>query len=294
MQKTGDRGANALKHDLIVRVEATSRATTEAVYSVLADLSSHAVWAGDRQRKRTRLLTIEAPTGSAVVGTEFDSTGSDPMGSFSDRSVVTEATPGKAFEFVTEARLTTKKGISTDWTNVERYELEPAAGGCLIVCTSRVTRISELPGMLGIFNLPGLRAIGLAMSAKISRRSVRNLARVAEERAEGQTSRGRTMRAGSKLFVGALTAGAFVLAGPASMAAADVGSATATPASCMGIEAATLSPPGSSAEAPGGMRDVKAFLDENFPGVPPGLAFYSFAARLHEGSHEACDEALGG
>ncbi|MBA3738496.1 MAG: hypothetical protein H0W97_07990 [Actinobacteria bacterium] len=96
MQKTGDRGANALKQDLVVRVEATSRATTEAVYAVLADLSSHTVWAGERQGKRTRLLTIDALAGPAAVGTEFHSTGSDPMGTFSDRSVVTEATPGKA------------------------------------------------------------------------------------------------------------------------------------------------------------------------------------------------------
>ena len=102
------------------------------------------------------------------------------------------------------------------------------------------------------------------------------------------------MRAGSKLFVGVLAAGVYVLAGPSNMAGADIGSAAATPASCMGIEAAALSPPGSSEEAIGGIRDVKAFLDENFPGVPPGLAFYSFAARLHEGSHDSCDEALGG
>jgi hypothetical protein len=184
MQKTGDRGANALKQDLVVRVEAMSRATADAVYAVLADLSSHTVWAGERQGKRTRLLTIDAPAGPALVGTEFRSTGSDPMGTFSDRSVVTEATPGKTFEFVTEARLTTKKGLATEWTNVERYELEPATGGCRVVCTSRVTRISELPGMLGAFNVRGLRALGLAVSAKVSRRSVRNLARMAEERSE--------------------------------------------------------------------------------------------------------------
>jgi len=182
MQKTRDRGANALKRELVVRVEATSRATTGAVYALLADLSTHTVWAGERQGKRTRLLTIDAPTGQAVVGTEFHSTGADPMGTFSDRSVVTEATPGKAFEFVTEARLTTKKHPASDWTNVERYELESTRDGCRIVCTSRVTRISELPGTLGIFNVPGLRALGLAVSAKVSRRSVRNLARMAEGR----------------------------------------------------------------------------------------------------------------
>lgn len=185
MQKTGDRGANALKQDLVMQVEATSRATTEAVYAVLADLSTHTEWAGERQAKRTRLLTIDAPDGPAVVGTEFFSTGSDPMGTFSDRSVVTQATPGKVFEFVTEARLTTKKGIATDWTNVERYELERTADGCRIVTTSRVTRISELPGMVALFNVPVLRELGLKASAKVSRRTVRNLARVAEEREAG-------------------------------------------------------------------------------------------------------------
>jgi hypothetical protein len=62
----------------------------------------------------------------------------------------------------------------------------------------------------------------------------------------------------------------------------------------MGIEAAAVSPPGSSTEAPGGVPDIKAFLDQVAPGVPPGQAFFSIAARLHQGSHEACDAALGG
>jgi uncharacterized protein YndB with AHSA1/START domain len=182
MQRTGDRSANALKRELVVRVEATSRATPASVYDLLADLSSHLVWAGERQAQRTRLLTIEAPAGPAVVGTEWRSTGADPMGAFSDRSVVTEATPGRAFEFVTDARLTTKKGRTSDWTSVERYDLEPRVEGCRIVCTSRVTRISELPGMVALFNVPVLRELGLKVSAKVSRRTVRNLARVAEER----------------------------------------------------------------------------------------------------------------
>jgi hypothetical protein len=85
-----------------------------------------------------------------------------------------------------------------------------------------------------------------------------------------------------------------VLGGSAGNASADVGSSSETPASCTGIEAAALSPPGSSDEAPGGMPALRAFLKANFPRIPPGLAFYSFAAHLHEGSHEACDEALGG
>jgi len=60
-------------------------------------------------------------------------------------------------------------------------------------------------------------------------------------------------------------------------------------ASCVGHEAAAISPPGSSEEFPDGMPGLKAFVD-TIP-VPPG-AVYSFIASLHEGSHEACDEAL--
>jgi hypothetical protein len=98
----------------------------------------------------------------------------------------------------------------------------------------------------------------------------------------------------SRLIASTAAAALLVLGGLAGSAIADVGSSSNTPASCIGIEAAALSPPGSSDEAPGGMPDIRAFLKANFPGVPPGLAFYSFAAHLHERSHEACDEALGG
>lgn len=62
-------------------------------------------------------------------------------------------------------------------------------------------------------------------------------------------------------------------------------------ASCMGFESSAISPPGSSGELPGGRPQLKAFIDEAFPGVPPG-AVYREIARLHEGSHEACDAAL--
>jgi hypothetical protein len=181
MQRAGDRSANALKKELVVRVEATSTASPQTVYDLLADLPSHLEWAGGRQAKKTRLLTLDAPAGPATVGTEWLSTGSDPMGTFSDRSVVTEATPGGAFEFVTEAQLTTKKGGVSEWTSVERYDLEGTARGCRIVATSRVARISVLPGMVALFNIPLLRELGLKVSAKVSRRTVRNLARVAEE-----------------------------------------------------------------------------------------------------------------
>lgn len=66
-------------------------------------------------------------------------------------------------------------------------------------------------------------------------------------------------------------------------------------ASCIGIEQASISPPGSSDEEPGGARqfvgEVKG-LAAAF-GVPGGTLM-SFIAHLKAGSHAACDEALEG
>jgi hypothetical protein len=73
--------------------------------------------------------------------------------------------------------------------------------------------------------------------------------------------------------------------------AATVLAANGAPASCMGHEASSISPPGSSGELPGGMPQLKAFIDEAFPGIPPGV-IYSTISKFHEGSHEACDEVL--
>jgi hypothetical protein len=68
-----------------------------------------------------------------------------------------------------------------------------------------------------------------------------------------------------------------------------------TQASCMGYEASSISPPGSSGEEPGGVPQFVAEVKElaSGSGISPG-ALFSFIASLHEGSHEDCDEALGG
>jgi hypothetical protein len=62
-------------------------------------------------------------------------------------------------------------------------------------------------------------------------------------------------------------------------------------ASCIGIEASAISPPGSSDEFPGGVPELVAFVQGL--GGPPG-AVVGAVAKLHEGSHEACDEATEG
>jgi hypothetical protein len=183
-QQAGSRRANALTRELVVRLEEACRAPSEAVYDLLADLRSHLEWGGSRQPKESfRLLSIEAPEGPASVGTEFRTTGADPSGSFADSSVVTEATRPSRFEFVTEARLTTKRGRAVEWTNVHRYDLAATSGGCRITYTLTIARISELPGALAMFKVPGLRSLGLKASASYARKGLRNLARMAEERA---------------------------------------------------------------------------------------------------------------
>lgn len=75
---------------------------------------------------------------------------------------------------------------------------------------------------------------------------------------------------------------------PAGSALADAASS----ASCVGLEASSISPAGSSDEFPGGMPQLVEVLHEAYPGVPLG-AIISQVARIHAGSHEGCDEATG-
>jgi hypothetical protein len=63
-------------------------------------------------------------------------------------------------------------------------------------------------------------------------------------------------------------------------------------ASCTGIEASSVSPPGSSDEFPGGMPQLVSTVKQE-AGGKFGPAVSSFA-KLHAGSHEACDAAAGG
>jgi hypothetical protein len=177
-QRTGR--ANALRHDLESRLERRSAAPAEAVYDLLADLPSHAIWGGQRQKKNTRIVEIDAPAEPAKVGTEFSSVGRDPMGEFRDRSVVTEATRARVFEFVTEAVLTTKKGKRVEWTVVSRYEIQPDAGGCQVAYAYRIVRISSLPGPLALFNVPVLSGLLMRASRGVARRGLHNLIAMAE------------------------------------------------------------------------------------------------------------------
>jgi hypothetical protein len=165
----------------VIRFEGSCRAPGEAVWDLLAELPSHLEWAGKRQLETTRLLTMEAPPGSAGVGTEFFTTGSDgKVARWSDRSVVTETTRPEVFEFVTEGRRQGKEGRDP-WlsTAVHRYEIAPRTGGCRVTYTEELTRFDGPPKIL---RFPGVSRIVFRISAKYMRRGFDGLLALAEER----------------------------------------------------------------------------------------------------------------
>lgn len=102
------------------------------------------------------------------------------MGRFNDTSVVTEATRPSLFEFVTEARLSTKKGKVVEWTLVHRYEIDPRGKSCRVSYTARTVRINELVGPLALFNVPGLRVMIRSLARSNVRRGFRNLVKMSE------------------------------------------------------------------------------------------------------------------
>lgn len=173
---TEQRGPEALFE---IRLERASAAPAGAIYDLLADLEQHREWGGRRQKKNFRLASVEAPPEAATVGTEFRTTGIDPSGSFTDTSVVTEATRPEVFEFVTEARLQPKRGDVLEWTNVHRYEIADRGSGCAVTYTLRVMRLSRRPW----WTRPAAKGLARKISASYARGGLENLVRMAEERA---------------------------------------------------------------------------------------------------------------
>jgi hypothetical protein len=92
------------------------------------------------------------------------------------------------------------------------------------------------------------------------------------------------------LVIVATSAAAFSATGVAN---ADISEPTV--ASCFGIEASAISPPGSTDEPgategmPQVMHDLKSLASAL--GIPVG-SMKSTVAQLHDGTHEACDEAI--
>lgn len=183
MAKTGmnEDGRRTGWRNPVLRFEGSCRAPAEVVYDLLSDLQSHLEWAGERHSETTRLLTVDAPPGPASVGVEFSTTGSDgKVARWTDRSVVTEATRPKVFEFVTDGRRDGKPG-STPWlsTAIHRYVIEPDAGGCLVTYAEDLTRLDGAPW---VFRAPGSSRLIFKLSAKYMRRGFDGLLTLAEER----------------------------------------------------------------------------------------------------------------
>jgi Polyketide cyclase / dehydrase and lipid transport len=176
--------ANALGQERQFRSAVTTAASPADVWSVLADLSTHPVWGGERRPEGyARIVEFDAPPGPASVGTEFTSVGEERMSRMRDRSVVTEATAPSVFEFVTESAMELRKGGQhADWTLVRRYEIEPDGEGSRVSLETRVTRVSELPGILRVFRIPVLRSIAARASAKQEAAGLGDLVGLVEER----------------------------------------------------------------------------------------------------------------
>ncbi|HEV2685479.1 MAG TPA: SRPBCC family protein [Actinomycetota bacterium] len=164
------RISNALRRPFENVVTGRTSANPRAVYDALADLESHRVWGSGKNG----LQSLTAPVGPARVGTEFESTGNDPMGPFEDRSVVTEARPGELFEFVTDARQQPRKGDPVEWTIVHRYEISPTSEGSQVTYTNRVTRMSRTPGALRLINSRALGGLLHKMTRSVVQAGLNN------------------------------------------------------------------------------------------------------------------------
>jgi uncharacterized protein YndB with AHSA1/START domain len=178
-------GAKPLPAGKEIEFTATMRtaAAPEAVYDVLTDVHGHLDWAGTRAHKKFRLTGVEADAAPAEKGSEWTSTGAAPDGTFADRSIVTDATRPSRFEFTTEAHVAFRKGGEGDWTVLNHYEIEPDGAGSRVIYTQTVTRANDM-GPLKVMLIP---LVGSAMKMMVSgliKPAMRNLAKVAEERAK--------------------------------------------------------------------------------------------------------------
>lgn len=162
------------------RTSVTSSASAEDVYDTIVDLRAHLEWSGKRAESETfKLLSLEAPVGPAVVGTEFSSSGAADNGTFHDRSVISEATRPERFTIDTDSRLDRKHGRTWHAHFTHRYDVEATDEGSRITYTETISRVNYVPYWLrwwarGPFRVYVNRA---------DRKQLANLARLAEERA---------------------------------------------------------------------------------------------------------------
>ena len=153
-------------------------ATPDAVYEVLATPSTHVSWAGrDTTAKGDGLFALEADQGLAEVGTVFSSSGGPrpDRNVFHDRSVVTEAQPGRVFAFETDAHL--DRGKKDEWHArfSHRYELVPTEQGTAVHYTCEVRPQNYRPYFLHPLMRPASKRF---MERSMMRPHLANLARL--------------------------------------------------------------------------------------------------------------------
>ena len=176
-----DGGAN---YEMVL--DASCDAPPAAVYDVLADLSTHLDWAGRRQHRGFRLLSVRG-TGPLETGTEFTSVGSIPMARsrWENQNEVVEARRPELLEFRTEAVVVWRTGERTEAVYEHRYEIVPDGTGSHVVYRFRQTAIENPPLRM---RMPLMRAMThRVMIPWFSRRGFANLLRSAELR--GSVSR---------------------------------------------------------------------------------------------------------
>lgn len=167
---------------LRTQTSATSKASPDVVYDTIADLRAHLEWSGERASSDTfKLLELDAPAGTATVGTTFTSSGAADNGTFHDRSVVTEASRPTRFTIETDSRLDRKRGKPWVAHFSHRYDIDPDGAGSKIVYTETIERANYTPYWLNVL----VRPIFRPLVNRADRKQLQNLARLAEERSNG-------------------------------------------------------------------------------------------------------------
>jgi hypothetical protein len=171
-----DGGAN---YEMVL--DASCDASPAAVYDVLADLSTHLDWAGARQHRGFRLLSVHG-TGPLELGTEFTSVGSIPMARsrWENQNEVVEARRPEVLEFHTEAVAVWRSGERTEAVYEHRYEIVADGTGSRVTYRLRQTAIENPPRRM---RLPLMRTMThRVMIPWFCKRGFTNLLRSAERR----------------------------------------------------------------------------------------------------------------
>jgi hypothetical protein len=165
----------------------TCDASPEIVYDTLTDLTTHLEWAGRRQRRSFRLISLDGPS-PAVAGSGFVSVGTIPMSRsrWQNRNRVTIAERPQTVEIVTDARATWRKRKPTDAVYRHRYEIEPLEGGCRVVYALEEVQITNPPVRM---SFPPVRSLSYrVMIPFFCARGLKNLLRMSEQKSRDGAS----------------------------------------------------------------------------------------------------------